>query len=129
METDLIFKQRGWNDEAGKALRDIVDPARWLEFKAAIIEGHSTLWEVTGDGWRSWLVTYFESLNGGYIELRVEVLAGSHSRAIFAELKRRAKAQGVDSIAFETIHPEATISRLMGPLGFERKVSIFRASL
>lgn len=129
METDLIFRQRDWNDEAGTALRGIVDPMHWLEFKENIIEGHSTLWEITGNGWRSWMVTFFEFFNGGYTQLRVEVLSGSHARLIVGKLMERARAQGVDRVAFETLHPEATMGRLMRPLGFERKASIFSVSL
>lgn len=129
VEATLVFQPMGWNDEAEAAFRPIVEPHAWADFVGAVQRKESSVWRVSGKGWHSWLATRVDQFASGHCRLVVELLAGSHSREILAELKSRAKAMGADSMSFETLHDESVISRLVAPVGLQRAASIFTVNL
>lgn len=125
----MIFTACAWNDEAAAMIAPLVCPMVADGFRRDIETGKSMLWCITGDDWKTWLVTRLEVLDGGHIELVLGVIAGKHARAIVSELKQNVKKLGVKSMRFETHHSEKVATRLVGCLGFNRMATIFRADL
>ena len=107
----------------------LVHPLIKDEFKAGVDAGRLTLWKVEGEGWQTWLVTKIIQFQGGHVELVLEVIAGSHARQIVRTLQEKVKPLGVNSMLFETHHPEKVAARLVGCLGFKRTATKFRAQL
>lgn len=121
----MNFEAVNWCDEAEKALKPLVTEHVWPEFLQQIKDSIATLWRVED----SWLVTRFEKYPNGQVDMVLDVIHGERSREIITELKERAKKVGVYSLVFETHHPEKVAARLMGPCGFEREATRYKAVL
>jgi hypothetical protein len=125
----MIFSACEWNEEAAAKIAPLVHPLIKDEFREDVNAGRAILWRVEGEDWRTWLVTRIVKYQSGHVELVLEAIAGTHANDIVRELKRRVKPLGVQSIFFETHHPEKAAQRLVRGLGFERVATSYRVTL
>ena len=126
----MKFEQRQWDQEAEQVFDSFLVPDR---DRPRIIEevnsGQATLWKISGESWQTWLITCLEQQADGTREMVLEAVTGRHVRPILQRLLQHYRAHGVDSVRFETPHPEKVAARLVAPLGFKRAATTFRMEL
>jgi hypothetical protein len=125
----MIMKKSAWCDEAAAALGDLIDRSMLPLFKRWIETGEAILWRIHGRDFVTWLITRVEIFPDGCSELVLDVIAGKNCKTILKKLFERAKKMGVNSVRFETHHPEKLAQKFIGGMGFERVATVFRVSL